>query len=459
MNPEEDPFFQLHNASQEPGKSKPGPHGDPDPNPKESSPVPMSSNYVPSESAKPMPSSPYNSDDPSKFSDVFTADFLGLEEEDEAKGLTSENFEREGKETPYIPGSDPSLISQTGHDLVPSDEEEPDPFHVLLEKLKKGREFVSNFQDNVNKLQNLTRFGSETGPTTNTFSQSSTYSYPNPGYPVNQPKPGYPYGGNSNWNPQGNNGSYTPYGNQNNNWGNANPQFTPLPPVQGPTNLVPPALSPIQELDDQLYEELQFDPEKTRPLPTPDETEIVEAKLKVLRTQIEKSHRKYKNHESKSGNWAFVFRFLSSLLAAVVTVLLGINVTDTLRDWGIDWYINTLALAISAFLSIIGMLQSYFDADELYAKYTETASQLDHLLNTLDFVEKGKKYLTLKHVNLIRITYSKILDETIKYELFVKSVENDAIRNYKESKLAPVNAGPTPVGTVSPVNNANPNQP
>ena len=176
---------------------------------------------------------------------------------------------------------------------------------------------------------------------------------------------------------------------------------------------------------------------------TEEEKKEILNKLDYLETQVQLDAFKYRGFERKSKNWALIFRLLSSALAAVVTVLLGINITDTLRDWAVDWWINTIALIITAFISIIGVIQGFFDANELYIKYTDTANKLEHLYSTIEYLKCGidlKKadggeddevFITLEQVNAVKIEYDEIIESTHDYEVRVKTKEQEKLSKTK----------------------------
>lgn len=150
----------------------------------------------------------------------------------------------------------------------------------------------------------------------------------------------------------------------------------------------------------------------------------VEKKIAKITESIQFDIKEYRRGERIAKRWAFIFKFLSSALAAIVTVLLGINITDTLRAWGIDWWINFFALVISAFISLIGVFQSFYDSDQLWVKYTDTANKLERLLSTIEYVKLSGEYVNLNDVNSIKIEYDRIIESTHNYELQIRA-END----------------------------------
>ncbi|MEO1655316.1 MAG: DUF4231 domain-containing protein, partial [Bacteroidota bacterium] len=201
--------------------------------------------------------------------------------------------------------------------------------------------------------------------------------------------------------------------------------------LMGDTSVVPIEDTTFDDEPTTLQERLFFN-KRDRKLATEIEKAEIKAKLGYLSQNIFIDKEKYRKWERKSKNWALTFRLMSSALAAVVTVLLGINVTDTLRDWGVDWWINTIALTISAFISIIGVIQGFFDANELYIKYTDTANKLEALLSTIEFFEFGMDYADINDVNAIKIEYDNIIRSTHDYEVRVRAKEQEKFNEIKK---------------------------
>jgi hypothetical protein len=149
------------------------------------------------------------------------------------------------------------------------------------------------------------------------------------------------------------------------------------------------------------------------------ERKEVELKLSILEGEIEADIKLYEKRSKVKGRGAFIFRFLSTALAAVVTVLLGVNLTvfdgmENIRTpFGqpLSWYANTIAIMISAFLTVIGALRTFLDSNELWVVYTDVVSQLTQLLEDIQYLKIGFNYCTLDDVNLLNLEYARIKEE------------------------------------------------
>lgn len=149
------------------------------------------------------------------------------------------------------------------------------------------------------------------------------------------------------------------------------------------------------------------------------ERKEVELKLSILESEIESDIKLYKKRGKLKGRGAFIFRFLSTALAAVVTVLLGVNLTvfdgmeNVRTPFGqpLSWYANTIAIMISAFLTVIGALRTFLDSNELWVVYTDTVSQFTQLLEDIQYLKIGFNYCTLDDINLLNLEYARIKEE------------------------------------------------
>ncbi len=158
----------------------------------------------------------------------------------------------------------------------------------------------------------------------------------------------------------------------------------------------------------------------------------ITSKLKFLIDKIDKYKALYQNYENRSRRWAFVFKLLSSLLAAIVTVLLGINVTDTLKSYGVDWYFNSLALIITATISIIGVVQNFYDAGELYIKYADTINRLNQMSDVIEYLELGNEYVSLDDINILKYEIDRIVASTQDYEIQVQADNDDIAKRVRK---------------------------
>ncbi|NJL15153.1 MAG: SLATT domain-containing protein [Microscillaceae bacterium] len=168
-----------------------------------------------------------------------------------------------------------------------------------------------------------------------------------------------------------------------------------------------------------------------------DEEEKIRAEetLNNLLLDIQREERNYRKWESKAKTWAFIFKFLSSALAAVVTVLLGVNITDGLRAWGVDWYVNFLALVISAFISLIGVFQQFYDSDKLWIKYADTANRLSRILNFVEYLKPRMDYVGVEDVDEIAYEHDRIIESTHNYEIEIRADDDETSDRIRQQSM------------------------
>ena len=153
-----------------------------------------------------------------------------------------------------------------------------------------------------------------------------------------------------------------------------------------------------------------------RTLVSENEREEVVDKLRILEGAIQEDILVYQKRGKIKGKGTVIFRLLTTALAALVTVLLGVNLTvfdgnEYIRaPFGqpLSWYANTIAIIISAFLTVIGALRTFLDSNELWVIYTDTVNELTQLLEDIQYLKIGQNYCTLDDVNLLNLEFARI---------------------------------------------------
>lgn len=165
---------------------------------------------------------------------------------------------------------------------------------------------------------------------------------------------------------------------------------------------------------------------------SPEDKEVVKLKLAYLKTKIETQKNQYAKWEHKSRGWALFFQVLTAGLAALATVLLGIELSSIL----LGWWIKTICLIITSFISIIGIIARFFDADEKYAKYMDTSYKMAQLLELIEYIELDTEYISLVDVNEIKKEYDRILESTYEFEMVLTADSDQTSNKIKQQGLA-----------------------
>ncbi|TAH22481.1 MAG: SLATT domain-containing protein [Cytophagales bacterium] len=175
----------------------------------------------------------------------------------------------------------------------------------------------------------------------------------------------------------------------------------------------------VQQLSHQGQLRQRLFGKSQRKVVSEEEQKDVELKLSILESEIKKDIELYQKRGKVKGKGAVVFRLLTTALAAIVTVLLGVNLTvfndmeyiRTPLGQPLSWYANTIAIIISAFLTVLGALRNFLDSNELWVLYTDTVNQLQQLLEDIQYLKIGFNYCTLDDINLLNLEYTRIKEE------------------------------------------------
>ncbi len=202
-------------------------------------------------------------------------------------------------------------------------------------------------------------------------------------------------------------------------------------PNSSPTNKVDFDYDRERSFMDKLRDKL-FDNDRDRIKVSVDVKEEVVRKFAYLKNKIAVESGNYSKWESKSKKWALFFQILTATLAGIVTIILGIK----LSNQEIVWWLNTIALIMTVAISILGVVQRFFDADEKYAKYQDTHYKLQLLLNDIEYLELGIDYVTLADANAIQAEFSRILASTYEYEMQLIAGDEREVNKIKQQGIS-----------------------
>lgn len=143
------------------------------------------------------------------------------------------------------------------------------------------------------------------------------------------------------------------------------------------------------------------------------EFEEAKAKLAYLKSLVEKSLKYYSGERNSARRWAFVFTMFSTVLAGTVTILLGWRFLDP--DMANSALLPNIALVLSAMITIMGVMSKFWDAKQLWVRYTDTENALKRLMGYIEYTEQGLdkvKALRLVEVEALNLKYHMILQAT-----------------------------------------------
>ncbi len=131
-----------------------------------------------------------------------------------------------------------------------------------------------------------------------------------------------------------------------------------------------------------------------------------EKKLEFLYNSIHASLRVATKKRYRNRGPALIFKMLTTGLSAVVTILLGVKVSEIyIED------INNVALVISAFMTFIAGLSSFMDNHALWVLFTTVEERYKVILKEIEYYVTGNENIQLDEVNALQQRYKDTLDE------------------------------------------------
>lgn len=131
-----------------------------------------------------------------------------------------------------------------------------------------------------------------------------------------------------------------------------------------------------------------------------------EEKIEFLIGLVNQTINEYTLKRRKNRRPALVFKVLTTGLASVVTILLGIKVGNYMIE-----ILNNIALIISALMTVISAWNTFFDYNELWVQYTATVDELELLKREIQYYRKGKLNLDIEDVDAFKNNYRAIVQE------------------------------------------------
>jgi len=140
--------------------------------------------------------------------------------------------------------------------------------------------------------------------------------------------------------------------------------------------------------------------------------------LQYLLKEIDDLVARYKDESSYYKKVAFRLKLISVLLAALITILLGIKLTNT--EYAAS--INNISLILSASITVIGASEAFFDPRSLWVRETVTFVRLKDLQRDVLFWSAGKEEndLDVNKLDSFKSRLDRILDDTLKYWMKIR---------------------------------------
>jgi len=185
-------------------------------------------------------------------------------------------------------------------------------------------------------------------------------------------------------------------------------------------------MKPEDKKNPQPEKQAKAKPELEQPIllrqeadrPSESESLAAQKKLDILLNQINNSIKEYRIKRQQNHRPALLFKILTTGLASVVTILIGMKVSTAYSEW-----LNNIALVISALMTVVSAWNSFFDYTELWVYYTKSEEDLKILKDEIEFTLGGNAHLSMDDINFFSNRYFEEKKAAVDYLHKVRSDE------------------------------------
>ena len=137
----------------------------------------------------------------------------------------------------------------------------------------------------------------------------------------------------------------------------------------------------------------------------------VEEKLKYLEKEIDGRIKDFAYKRRRDKNKAFGIKILAVVLAATITVLLGLRVDENVAE-----VFQNIALVFGATITILNAIEAFYDHRSLWIRRTVTLAHLFALERDLSLYIAGTEQAEIdpKVLNRLADRYDRILADDLK---------------------------------------------
>jgi len=146
-----------------------------------------------------------------------------------------------------------------------------------------------------------------------------------------------------------------------------------------------------------------------------------EEKLKYLENEIDSRIKDFTHKRIRDKNKAFGIKIFAVVLAATITVLLGLKVDETLTK-----VFQNIALVFGATITILNAVEAFYDHRSLWIRRTVTLAHLFDLERDLRLYIAGTEQAEIdpKVLNRLADRYDRILADDLKAWLKLREVSS-----------------------------------
>jgi hypothetical protein len=162
--------------------------------------------------------------------------------------------------------------------------------------------------------------------------------------------------------------------------------------------------------------------------------------LNWLQTEVDDLVKRYQRESAHHKKHAFRLRIMSVLLAATITVLLGLKLQNT----PLAEYLSNVALILGAAITVLSAYEAFFDPRALWVRETVTFARLKDLQRDLRFWASGldAETIDVEVLGRYKSKLDSILEDTLKYWMKIRGAP-DLERNLEaKAELRPKDSAP-----------------
>jgi hypothetical protein len=141
-------------------------------------------------------------------------------------------------------------------------------------------------------------------------------------------------------------------------------------------------------------------------------------RLNWLQTEIDQLVSRYQRESAQYKKQAFRLRIISVFLAAIITILLGLKLDNTVLA---EAFSNG-ALVLSAAITVLSAYEAFFDPRALWVRETVTFARLKDLQRDLRFWASGldPEAIDVEVVQKFKLRLDSVLEDTLKYWMKIR---------------------------------------
>ena len=141
-------------------------------------------------------------------------------------------------------------------------------------------------------------------------------------------------------------------------------------------------------------------------------------RLECLKQDIEKLVNRYQAEAHQYKSQAFRLRIVSVVLASIITILLGLKLSNS----SVINIFSNVALVLSSAITVLSAYEAFFDPRALWVRETVTFARLKDLQRDLRYWSAGQnpESIDIHEVEKFKLRLDAILEETLKYWMKIK---------------------------------------